>query len=204
MAFTPTAAERAAAHRAGKSSGLNRRDANAAFNVNFAPENFNILRSRLPVATGVALTSGTAYWVFVGRVARSTTFNKIITNVGTIGAGAGNVQFAVATSPDAPARGPQVLTVQAFTVLLNTLATGDQANSDNLGYLATSTDYLWVGVRSALATTQPVLGGLAGDRGTGEILATAGAAVFTLGASYTGALIASAAFQAPEVILATV
>lgn len=207
MPFNPTGAERQAAHRAGRSSALNKRDAGAALNVAYSAGEATLLKSRLAPAAAALTTANTQYWVYVGRAARNQTFNKVVVPVNAAAVGTVSQAVAIATTPFGPTRAGQSLTVQAVSTAITIVgASADSAvvNSDSLGYTPVATDFLWVGFFGNYGTTQPTLYGLTRDIGNGEVLVVAAGGLPVVGTSYNGTVVAPfLAFSAPDLTLST-
>lgn len=149
--------------------------------------------SRLPVSTlDSAPVSGTAYFVHIGRTTR--TFTPFV-NFFVSAAGTGTQVAAVGlfSTPSPPNRTFQTLTCLSFSASLTSLLlTGMKRNVTALSTVANEVN-LWLGVRIAMGTKQPMIGPwLQNDFGQGAVLTTAAAAVFSNGATYTGALVATA------------
>lgn len=149
--------------------------------------------SPLPRGTiGVATASGVAYWVYVGTIDQllpTTCFVNFL--VTTLAAGAQTAAVCLASTPVAPNRTPQTLTVRAFNATLTTLtSTGMKRNTVAMSGQVTGLEadaHLWLGIRTAMATTQPTIGPwLVQDEGRGAVLTTPAAAVFAVGSTYTG------------------
>jgi hypothetical protein len=207
MAFTPTSSERQQAHRFGQSTPMQKRRANAEMQNAMDAGEFNVVRSALPTVAGAALTSGTAYWVYVGRTSRPVTCQNVFGHVTTGGSGTQTAEIAIATG-SAPSRAAQALTVVSVTAngaLDDLTGTGVKGITSALGYVPDVGAHLWLGIRTAMGTTQPTFFGLTFDCSNGEILTTASAGVLAVGSSYTGALITAAVtFQAPALQLSFV
>lgn len=202
MPFVQSALEKQAAHKAGQSAGVAKRMLAASQNTVQGPGDQFVLRSQLPTIAGAALASGTAYWVYVGRAAEKITAARVRAYVTAAGAGAQTAEVAVAVG-DSPDGAAQVLTVVAVSGSLDALtATGTKGCSADLGVSIDPGNGVWVGIRTAMATTQPSVYGHTMDALNGEVLSTAAAGVLAVGSSYTGALIAdSVAWQAPALLL---
>jgi hypothetical protein len=142
--------------------------------------------------TGALVISGTAYFVYVGRTTQAfTPFVNFF--VSTLGAGAQTAAVGLFSTPAPPNRAAQTLTCLSFSATLTALtSTGMKRNTTALSAVANEVN-LWAGVRIAMATTQPQIGPwLQNDFGQGTVLTTAGAAVFSNGATYAGALVTAA------------
>jgi hypothetical protein len=167
----------------------------------FAPESQRLLTSALPTIAGAALTSGRAYWVYVGRTVKAITVNGIecwLTNIGTVSQTA---EVALASTPSAPNRAAsQTLTKIAATGALDSLTsgTGLKRNSTAFNQVVFASVHLWAGIRVAMSLTQPSMFGLTGDWNDGQILITSGASALTGSTTWSGAVLSAAiAWQAP-------
>jgi len=158
-----------------------------------------ILQSRLPnVATAITLLSDTAYFVYVGCTTRMLKVKFIEFYVNTNGSGAQVAEvglFATANQPNKTNQGTNGIAKLTATGTLDSLtATGLKRNTTALnggsGYIVGPGIPLWAGIRTAMATTQPVLGGLCMDFSQGLVLSTATAGQLTNAGPWTGSLIA--------------
>lgn len=203
MPFVQSTLEKQAAHKAGQSAGVAKRVLAASQNTIQGAGDQLALRSQLPTIAGAALASGTAYWVYVGRAAEKIAAARVRAYVTSAGAGAQTAEVAVATSATPPNGAAQALTVVAVSGSLDALtATGTKGCSADLAVAIDPSSYVWVGIRTAMATTQPSVQGHTMDCLNGECLSTAAAGVLAVGTSYAGALIAdSVAWQAPALFL---
>lgn len=203
-----TTAERAAGHRAGRSTAVNSRFVKADLASVFDPSEQNIFNSQLPTIAGALTASGTAYWVYIGRAAKDLAVKKVISLLTVVGTSTQVAEVALASSPSAPNRAAQTLTVlQARGTLSDLTATANapKFNTSDFDIVVPSTTHLWAGIRIAMAGTQPTLFGLSFDASSGQVLSTAASGVLTAGTSYSGALIASAiTWQAPALSVSLV
>lgn len=143
-------------------------------------------------STGRLLTSGTAYWCYVGQIPSATTVRYIEFQVGTAGAGAQTAELCLASSPLAPNNASQSLTKIAATGSLDSLTTiGVKRNTVDFAQSVAAGTHLWAGLRTAMATTQPTVFGLCFDMAQGCILTTAASGVLTGAGPFTGAVIAA-------------
>lgn len=151
---------------------------------------------RAAVGTFVTI-SGTAYYIYVGRVAQNITAKFAEFHVTTIGAGAQTAEIGLFSTPAAPNKSAQTLTkIVATGTVDTTTTTGVKRNTSSFAQAVAAGTHLWAGVRFAMATTQPTCGGLAGDMSHGQILTTTG------GGALTG--ITTAAGTIPALATATV
>lgn len=200
-----TAAERRTAHRAGRSSGFDKRfTAASKRRFYFSPGAGFVHRSRLHNIAGAATTADKAYWVYLGCSTQPFTAAYVKAQVTTgAAAGAQTAEVAIATSSTGPSGAAKTLTVVAKTGTLDDLTgTGLLGNSSSLAYTVPADTHVWIGFRENMAGGRPQLYGLTFDGGAGEVLSTATAGVLAVGTSYTGALItSSAAWMAPALVL---
>ena len=158
-----------------------------------------VLRSMLPpVAVGTFLTiSGTAYYLYLGRMARTTTvaFAEFYTT--TVGAGAQTAEIGLFSTTNAPNKSGQTLTKLVATGTVDSVTTtGVKRNTASFAQSIAAGTHLWAGVRFAMATTQPTTSGVAGDMSQGHVLTTTG------GGALTG--LSTAAGTIPAIATATV
>jgi hypothetical protein len=143
--------------------------------------------------TGTALTSGTAYFTYLGRLDADKVIKFIKFWVGTAGAGSQTAEVGLFSTPSAPCRAGQTLTKLEATGTVDSLTTtGVKGNTSAFTGTRAAGTHLWAGVRTAMATTQPTIFGVWGDFGSGYVLRTASATAFTSGTTYTGALVTAA------------
>jgi hypothetical protein len=160
-------------------------------------------RSNLAQVAGAALTSGTAYFVYVGRVPSTITPAHVIFHVTTAGSGAQTAEVGLFSSPLAPNRGAQSLTKLVSTGTVSDLTgTGAAANTAAFTTAIPAGTHLWAGIRTAMASTQPVLWSLGADMNQGAVLSTAASGVLTGAGPFAGALITPAVtVQAPNLMV---
>ncbi len=159
----------------------------------------------IPIAAGLTLVDATIYWFYMGYTTLRTPVNFVRFAVTVGGTGAQVAEVAVARTPKPPNRAAQSLFVLGVSGALDALTgIGVLGNSSSLGVVVLPGDHWWVGLRTHMATTQPTLEAVGGDLSQGRVLATAGAAALTAGATFTGALIAHAlTAQAPALLAST-
>lgn len=141
-----------------------------------------VLRSMLPpVAPGTFLTvSGTAYYLYIGRIVRAITVAFCEFHVTTIAAGAQTAEIGLFSSSNAPNKSGQTLTKLVATGTVDsTTTTGVKRNTASFAQAVSAGTHLWAGVRFAMATTQPTCSGVAGDMSQGHVLTTTGGAALT-------------------------
>ena len=159
-----------------------------------------ILQSALPVRPVVTagtedfiLVSGTAYYVFVGRMAVTQTVKFVEWHLTTIGAGAQTAEIGLFSTPLPPNKSAQTLTKLIATGTTTSFtATGMVSNTASFALSVASGTYLWAAIRSAMATTQPKGWGLTGDFSEGHVLVTTGGGALTGITTASGLLVALA------------
>lgn len=140
------------------------------------------------------LIDGTAYFVYLGYVRPGITIKHVEFYVSTGGTGAQTAEVGIFSTPSAPSKAGQSLTKLAASGSLDSLtSTGVKRNTASLAYALTASKHLWAGIRTAMATNEPTLGGLANDNGQGHILSLAAAGALTAAGPFAGGLITAAA-----------
>ncbi len=150
-----------------------------------------VLKSDLNrVAIGTFLCiSGTAYYVYVGRVVRAVTALFVEFHVTTAGAGAQTAEVGLFTTADPPDKAGQSLTKLVATGTVDSLTTtGVKRNTSSFAQPIPANTHLWAVLRTAMATTQPTVAGLAGDMSQGHINTTTGGGALTGLSTATGTL----------------
>src|SRR5690349_8411792 len=66
-------------------------------------------QSPLPIFSNLLLTSGTAYFVYLGRTTSAVTIKYLEVFLSTVGGGTQNIEFAVATAPSAPSKANKMI-----------------------------------------------------------------------------------------------
>lgn len=158
-----------------------------------------VLTSSLPpAAVGTFVTiSGTAYYLYLGRVVRSITIDFVEIHVTTAGAGAQTAEIGLFSTPTPPQKSAQTLTKIVATGTVDAVTpTGVKRNTASFAQVIAAGTHLWAGVRFAMATTQPTCAGRAGDMSQGHVLTTTG------GGALTG--LSTAAGTIPAIATATV
>jgi len=172
-----------------------------------------LLRSTglIPLTTAFTTVSGTAYFVYIGQVARSVKLNKVyFVTSGTVAAGALVQEYGVATSPHAPNGVNQALTIAALdsTTGLYTGALGRYSNGGNLAYTPPGATHIWAFARWQPATTPPTIAnGLACDAGQFAVVSFASVGtplvVGQVIATPTTVSVTAVTAIAPNLVLAT-
>lgn len=145
--------------------------------------------------TGRTLTSGVAYWIYIGYFPYDYVLNFIELQLATNGAGTQTFEVCLASTPSAPNNGGQTLTKIAATGSFQSLTAGaptSKRNSSALAATITGNTHLWAGCRAAFATTQPTVIGVTFDMQQGQILQTAASGVLTGAGPFVGSTVTAA------------
>lgn len=143
----------------------------------------------LVVGGTIALVSNTGYFVYIGKVERTTTFARVQFQVTGAGNAAATNEVALFSSPTAPSGAVQTLTRLAGSgVQTTTSTTGVKSNVTSMAVSIAQGTHLWAGIRSASLTTQPTCVGLSFDMLGGAIMtkATVNALTNVANATITG------------------
>lgn len=139
---------------------------------------------------GFTLISDKAYFVYLGRTLEALTLTHVEFHVSTGGTGAQTAEVGFFSTPLAPNKSTQTVTKLVSTGTVDDLTgTGVMRNTNNFATAITAGTYLWAGIRTAMASTQPVLAGLSVDMAQGFVLSTATAGALTAAGPWTGAII---------------
>lgn len=155
-----------------------------------------IYRSALPTHSfaavgGFVMISGTAYYIYVGRVAQATTIKFVELHVTGAGAGAQTAEIGLFSTPTAPGKSTQTLTKIVATGTVDSLTTtGVKRNTTTFDQLVAAGTHLWAAFRTAMATTQPTVYGLEADMSQGHVLTTTGGGALTGLTTAAGSLVA--------------
>lgn len=133
--------------------------------------------------------SGTAYYVYLGRVVQDITVKFVEFHITSAGAGTDTKEVGLFSTPAAPNKSTQTLTkiVATGTVDAGT-STGVKRNTTSFAQLVSKGTHLWAAARFALGTTQPTCAGIAGDMTQGQILTTTGGGALTGLSSASGTI----------------
>jgi hypothetical protein len=148
------------------------------------------------VATAITLLSNTAYFVYLGCTTRVLKVKFVEFYVNSAGSGNQTAEVGLFYTANPPNKAPQTLTKLIANNALDSLTTtGLKRNTTALnggtGYVVGPGTPLWVGMRTAMGTTQPALAGLCMDFSQGLVLSTpAPAGDLTAGTSWSGSIIA--------------
>ena len=159
-----------------------------------------IFMSALPRTAGFLLLTGVAYFVYLGRTLSAITPKFVEFHVSTLGAGAQTAEVGFFSSPLSPRKTSQSLTKLVATGTVDALTTtGVKRNTTAFATPVAASVHLWAGLRTAMATTQPLIWGIGVDMAQGQIHSTAAAGALTGAGPWTGAIIAaSTAMVCPD------
>lgn len=169
----------------------------------------SVFRTAVSSFTGssMILISGTAYWLYVGYTLAPVTIKRVRFRIpATGGSGAQTAEIALASSPLAPNNAAQVLTKIAASGALDDLTSAVvqlKANSADLNAVVPAGTHLWVGLRTAMASTQPTLSTIARRPDSGEFSATAAAGALTGPGPWTATPTGEGATWHPEIYATT-
>jgi hypothetical protein len=154
-----------------------------------------LLRSVLPTGTSRTLTSGTAYWVYIGYTTQPITVDYVVFQVVSLGAGTQTAEVALASTPAAPNKSGQTLTKIYANGTLDSLTAINSTTKRNTvaaGQVIPEGTHLWAGLRTALVSSQPTTTAFFGasDMGHGHVLTTALSGALTGAGPWVGSLIA--------------
>lgn len=142
------------------------------------------------VTSSFTLVSGTAYWVYLGYYPEAVAVNFIKFLVASAGSGSQTAEVCLASGSSAPSAASVTLTKIAANGTLDSLTgTGLKGNTSSMAAAVPAGTHLYVGIRTAMATTQPSLNGLYRDYGHGYLLRTASAGALTGSGPWTGAVL---------------
>lgn len=152
-----------------------------------------VLRCPLDSVANLLITSGTAYWVFVGQLLRPIYVTHVAFRVTTAGAGAQTAEVGIFSTLDPPDKVAKVFNKIISTGTITSLtSTGIKRNTTAFNIAIPAGTNLWAGLRTAMATTQPTIRNMQNDWGSGYYQTTAASGVLTGAGPWTGALPAHA------------
>lgn len=159
--------------------------------------------SALPNVAGVALTSDRSYFVYLGRTMRDIVAKFVEFQVTTVGAGAQTAEVGVFMTAGPPDKAALSMVKIVATGTVDALTSnGVKRNTATFDQSISFGTHIWCGIRTAMATTQPVIRGLASDMAQGRIQSTSASGALTGAGPFAGAIIAAAVtFQAPDLRL---
>lgn len=150
---------------------------------------------RPPGDTGATfvLVSGTAYFVYCGRAPHAFTPKYVEFFVSALGTGAQTAEVGIFYSTAPPGKTALSILPIVTTSTVDTLiaSAGTKRNTNAFSTVIQAETYVWAGIRTALASTQPTCRGFEYDWGQGYVLSTAGSGALTGAGPWTGALTGS-------------
>lgn len=158
------------------------------------PEQRCVLSRLGPAPAGpVLLTTGTAYFTYLGYSIVPLTPKYVECYCEVIGAGAQTAELGLFSSPLAPNKAGQALTKVVATGAIGALGVaGVIRNTAAFAVVVPAGTHLWAGMRTAMAVTQPTMSSLGGDMQEGFVLTAAGAGVLTGAGPWAGLVVAAA------------
>lgn len=154
------------------------------------PGSQRLFTSALTSVGGTATTTGVGYWSYVGLTQAPMTVKFVEVMVTGAGAGAQTAEIGLFSTPLAPNKAGQSLTKIVATGTVDSLiTTGVKRNTASFALAVAAGVHLWAGIRTAMATTQPSVLGLAGDIAQGQYLTAAAPGALTAAGPFTGAIV---------------
>lgn len=146
------------------------------------------------------MVSGTAYYLYLGRAVQDFVAKFIELQVTANGAGTQTAEVGIFSTPAAPNKSGQTLTKIFATGTVDALTSSSaKRNTASANQTISAGTHIWAAFRTAMATTQPGVGGIAGDMSQGHILTTTGGGALTGITTAAGTIQAnSAATVCPE------
>lgn len=155
------------------------------------PRSKRVYRSTLPQPGTLTLSSDVAYWIYCGIAEDDLTTARIRYFVAVVAdSGTQTAEVAIASTPLGPCGAAQVLTKLGAASMLG-LTVLKNGNTPLAVSIPKGT-HVWIGTRSAHATTRPTFRGLGYDYGDGSLLKTNTAGALTGSGPWTGAVVADA------------
>lgn len=146
--------------------------------------------SWVSTTTNITTTSNTAYWTYLGYFPNPMTFKRVYAALAIAGAGAQTAEVCLATGDRAPDGANVTMTkVWANGTIDNVsggAGTGIKGNTVDNSTASPARSHLYVGIRTALATTQPGLQAVFRDWGAGYHLRTTASGALTGAGPWTG------------------
>lgn len=140
-------------------------------------------------AFSMTTTSNRAYFVYLGRIPENTVIKYVIGNVRTAGAGAQTAELGLFSTKTPPNNTGLIFTkIEATGTISSLTSTGTKKNTTAFSTVIPAGTFLWAGMRTAMATTQPTMHGLSTDF-IGRIQQTSSAGALTGAGPWTGSLI---------------
>lgn len=156
------------------------------------PNALRIFQPVAPIAGGtLVLTSGTAYFVYIGYVTSPLLIQNVKGECQVTGAGAQTAEAGIFSTPLPPNGTNQSLTKLAATGNISSLTAVAPflwTTASALNTVVAAGTYLWAGLRTAMAVTQPSISACCSDYSMGLVLLTAGAGVLTGAGPFAGVI----------------
>jgi hypothetical protein len=140
------------------------------------------------------MISGVGYWNYVGQTIREITPRHVEFHIRSAGSGAAQTaEVAIGYSSGPPNKSAVTINkIVADGTLTALTGTGTGRNTTPFnGVVIPPGVYLWTGLRTAMATTQPAIVGVTLDNAQGYVLSTAAAGALTAAGPWVGAIIAA-------------
>lgn len=151
-----------------------------------------VLRSPLAGRVTLTLVSDVAYFVFCGRTNWPMVPKYVAAHVSTAGSGAQTAEMGLFSTTSAPNKSALSFTKIEATGTIGNVTTGSGStivrNTSAFSTLIPAGTYLWAGIRTALASTQPTLTAVSLDHGEGYTQSTATAGALTGSGPWTGVI----------------
>ena len=150
----------------------------------------------------LALVSGTAYFVYLGRAPATFTPAYVKGFCGSAGSGSQTAEIGLFSSPSGPNAAGQTLTkIEATGSITSLTGTGVKQNTGAFTTSVPAGTHLWAGIRVVMGTGQPTFNALNRDYARGSVLVTAGAGALTGSSSFSGSLVTASAATAEAPVL---
>jgi hypothetical protein len=189
------------AHNIGNDSGVVGATVKAALD-NLAGTQLVFASTLATPLTSSVLVSGTAYWVYLGYVAKALSLATLKYYIATTGAGAQAAEFALTSAPSPPNGAAQSLTKIFGVAIAANLTVATAIQSQAFAQAIPAGTFLYGGIRTAMAVTQPTFNCLIGDFADGRILSTPASGVLTGAGPWSGGLVVGGpASQAPKIVV---
>jgi hypothetical protein len=147
-----------------------------------------ILKSPLSGSGQFILLTGVAYFVYLGRVERAITVERVLSHLVVLAGGTVAVEMGLASSPTPPDGTSKTMTKIIATSTVDSLTVGlaVKGATNSFAQAIPAGTHLWAMVRSSYSSTQPTFRGLFTDMGMGYVLTTAASGVLTDAGPWTG------------------
>jgi hypothetical protein len=173
--------------------------AQSTLNILNFPDSLRCLRPLAPNLTGAILTIGArTYACYVGYVVRAKVIRHVEFNLTIVGSGAQTGEVGLGSTPLAPNKAGQTITVLTADGTLDTLAAtpamkrNTTAFNAGAGYSVAGGTHLWALYRVDMASTEPTVTNVLNDFGQGHILVADGVGALTSASSFAGIITTAA------------